>query len=1327
MSVLSQSIITGAQRPDLLRDETLADIFRATAQRIPGKAALIFNGDALTYSELDAWSDGIAAFLQAKGIGPGSYVGVWWPRGLALHAAILGIVKCGAAYVPIDREMPPDRVRTVMEEINANALFADIQIAVPCPVYEVPQAVALSDPPVTTVHADPEAHAYVLYTSGSTGKPKGIPITQGNICHLVRAEQAVIGIREDDRVYQGFSVSFDMWCEESWISYLVGATLYVADGPTAKSVDELAAVLRSWGITILHAVPSLLAVMDGDVPGLRMINAGGEACTPQVLNEWAKPGRVFYNSYGPTETTVTATMIALRPGDPITIGDPLPNYNLAVMDEAGNILPAGERGELVITGPGVSRGYVGRPDLTAQKFIEKPSGLTDLPGDRIYRSGDAVVITPEGKVDFQGRIDDQIKLRGYRIELGEIEVQLNNIAGVAAAAVAVKKDGTDQDTLVGYVVMDDDTHFEEAAMRVTLARALPSYMVPALVTPLFSMPRLPSGKIDRKALPVPDALMLVASEAEEEAIDLKAPLEARVLHLLRKVFPGRSIDATQDFFNDLGGHSLLAAVVVSRLRKEGGVPQASLKDIYLHRPLIKLVERWAEAEATADAAPPRNFRPVDRRAHLLCGIAQTFSLFLIYGFFAMQIFLPYLGYYYVYDRLTDQAYYESHQGIAYAYSIGTAFALFAVMPIAFSALSIAAKWLAIGRMKEGDYPLWGSYYFRWWLTKSFERLTPMQYLTGTPLYPGYLRVLGVKVPDSAQISAMQIGAEDLLTIGEDVSISSQVVINNAWVEDGWLKLRRVHLGNHAYLGSSAIVCGGARMEDWSELGDLSCLPAGKTIGRGEVWQGSPAVKVLTRRDEEFMQPLEVSAGKRRLYQFIFTLSLFVFPIFILLPLIPTIITLHQLDNDADPYDFRYLLITPSLALAYIILFALQTVIVSRILQRDMKPGVHSIYSIFYVRKWLADQMMSLSLIVLHPIFATVYVSLFFRALGAKIGKNTEISTASSVTHPLLQIGNGSFIADAVTLGEADVRGQRLILEKTIIGDVSFVGNSALIPQGYELPDHMLVGVLSTPPSAQQLAAGDARDYFGSPAIALPRRQESQAFDDRLTTFPKPAKRIARSVVELVRIIIPETVIICMAVVFIAYAHDLVTKTPWWQALPGIPALYLLLIGLPSFLITTLLKWVFAGRYESGSHPMWSWSVWRSEAITSTYEALAVPFFLEYLKGTPWLPLILRVLGVKTGKRIWMNTTDITEYDMVSIGDEAQLNNDCGPQTHLFEDRVMKIGPVSIGARTTIGARTIILYESEIGDEACVDALSLVMKGEKLPAGTSWGGSPVKGS
>jgi non-ribosomal peptide synthetase-like protein len=407
------------------------------------------------------------------------------------------------------------------------------------------------------------------------------------------------------------------------------------------------------------------------------------------------------------------------------------------------------------------------------------------------------------------------------------------------------------------------------------------------------------------------------------------------------------------------------------------------------------------------------------------------------------------------------------------------------------------------------------------------------------------------------------------------------------------------------------------------------------------------------------------------------------------------------------------------------LFATTTIVFARVLQRGIKPGKFPIYSMFYVRKWFTDQLMSLSLIVFHPIYATVYVSSYLRALGAKIGKNTEISTASSVTYPLLEIGEGAFVADAVTLGEADVRAQQLILSKTTIESFSFVGNSALIPQGYHLNGNMLIGVLSTPPSEEQMATDNGRDWFGSPAISLPRRQESNPFPEDLTITPKPGRRFARGLVEFIRIILPESAIICFSILFIAYGHDLVVEGPLWKIIVLFPFYYLFFMGIPAFLLTVILKWVFVGKYKPQQKPMWTWDVWKSEAITSTTEALSNPFLLEYMQGTPWLPIAMRLLGVKTGKRIFMNTTDITEYDMVTICDDAALNADCGPQTHLFEDRVMKIGPVKIGARSSIGSGTIILYDSEIGDDTKIEALSLVMKGERLSPGTDWTGSPVK--
>ena len=1309
------SIILGTNRPDLLQEETLADIFRASAKKFANKVALIFDDKQITYADLDRWSDALAADLAQKGIKPGDPVGLWWPRSMELHVAVLAIIKAGASYVPLDKEMPAERVETVLTEVGAVACISPEHLSIDIPIYTVIPQPASGETIQITPGALPDNWAYVLYTSGSTGKPKGIPIAHRQICHLVRAEQTVLEIKETDRVYQGFSVSFDMWCEETWISYFAGATLWVADAATAKSIDELDDVLRQQRITVLHAVPSLLAVMDDDdLPAIRIVNAGGEACTTQVLSRWSIPSRRFYNSYGPTETTVTSTLIALKPGDAITIGHPLPNYNLAVVDEKLNLLPTGERGELIITGPGLSTGYINRPELTEQKFVTKPEGLSALPGDKLYKTGDAAVINPDGTIDFQGRFDDQIKLRGYRIELGEIENQLSNLPDITAAAVAVKKDANGQDHLAGYVVCDDPVTMNQQHIREELAKVLPAYMIPSVIMQLPNMPRLSSGKINRKELPVPAMLLENAVSVTEEVIDLDAPLPDRVIAGLRRFFPNREIDLSQDFFTDLGGHSLLAAAFVSKLRKEANVPQASLKDIYLNRPLKALVDYWETKPIPENNRAKRVFNAIPKSRYYLCWLAQTVSLLLIYGLFAMQIFFPYLGYYYVVE--------ETH---SLAYAVTTALCMFCLIPPALSFMSIGLKWVVIGRMKEGDYPLWGTYYFRWWFVKALQRLIPAQFLNGTPLYNIYLRRLGVKVAHSAQLGAITIGAEDLVSIGDDASLSSQVVINNAYVEDGLLKLRKVVIGDHAYIGSSAVVSGGANIEAWGELQDLSYLQDGRSIKPGEIWQGSPAALKETKALEDLPQPLFVSKAKRRRYTFVFLLTLLIFPFVVLLPLLPTIMIINNLDNSTSDYDFSYLIVTPSLALSYIIVFALVTILLTRALQWGIKPGKYPIYSRFYIRKWFADQLMSLSLIVLHPIYATVYVSLLFRALGAKIGKNTEISTASSVTHPLLEIGKGAFVADAVTLGESDVRGQQLILDKTVIGNNSFVGNSALIPQGYHLPGRMLIGVLSTPPAKEQLDNSEAKDWFGSPAIALPRRQASRAFPAELTARPSAQRILGRSIVEFIRIIIPETVILICSILFIAYGHDLVVEKSWWEIMLAFPFYYLFFMGLPAFLVTVILKWTTIGIYKPEQKPMWTSKVWRSEAITSTYEALSVPFLLDFMRGTPWLPLILRLMGLKTGKRVWLNTTDITEYDMVHIGDDTALNEDCGPQTHLFEDRVMKVGPVKIGKRCSIGARTIILYDSVIGDDVAIEALSLVMKGENLQSNSNWGGSPVR--
>jgi len=1300
------SIIKGRNIPEIIRQETLPQLLAPSLQSFSEKTAFIFKDRSITYGELDNWSNAIAADLQQRGIGAGDFVGLWYPRSLELPVAVLGILKAGAAYVPLDHEMPRDRIQKVFTDIQVKTYFSDTDAGIHCPPITIPPLPEIEIAPVDS-KATSNNKTYVLFTSGSTGIPKGIPISHGNICHLIRGEQEVLGIKPTDRVYQGFSISFDMWCEENWISLFAGATIWIADTFTVRAIDELSKVLTENGITILHAVPSVLAIID-EVPSLRIVNSGGEACTPQVLEKWSTPDRVFINSYGPTETTVTSHMAFLKKGDEITIGDPLPNYNMAVVDEQMKILPRGERGEMIITGPGVSGEYFNLPELTAKQFLPNP--FPELPGDLLYKTGDAVLIRENGFLEFHGRFDDQIKLRGYRIELGEIENRLLQIDGVLSAAVAVKTDANNQEQLVGYVIEKTGARLDENEMRKQLAAFLAPYMVPVTIIAIGQMPRMPSGKINRKQLPVPPSFVKNTEDQEEHWTVEGDKIDEKLVKALNIVFPGKNIQLQDDFFNDLGGHSLLAATLVSNLRQKAGLSQASLKDIYENRPLQKFADRLKEKHEQKTTPRPEPYRIASSLSYYLCNLAQTVGLMIIFGLLAIEIIFPYISYYYL---LTE--------GYGHVTALLSAAALYLLIPPVMGVLILSLKWLIVGKLREGDYPLWGWYYFRWWFWTTLKRLLPAQYLTDTPLYPKYLNMLGTKIHPSAQLSLLNIGAEDLLVIDENVSTSSGCSIDNATVENGVLKLRRVHLKANAYMGSSSVVCGGTVIEKNGILQDLSCLHEGLTIGAGEVWDGSPAQKTGKNNSAG----IRLTSPKRRnKYALFYFASLFIFPLVVILPLFPTLYILYAMDYNASDYDFTYLWKTPFLALSYILLFILVIASVSRLLQRSMNAGSYSIFSPTYYKKWMKDQFMTLSLTVLHPLYASVYISFFYRMLGAKVGKNAEISTASDVSHHLLEIGEGSFIADTVILGEHEVKNETLFLERTKIGNNSFVGNSGLIPQGYHLNDNMLIGVLSKTPTAEQLKNSGNKDWFGSPAIGLPARERFSGFADSLTYHPSASRKAARALVEGLRIIIPQTLIIISCVLLIAFADNLLRES-FIKLMLFLPLYYLAFMGLPLFLITLVLKWLLVGKYKPVAMPMYTLRVWISEAMTTFYEALCVPFLLDPLRGTLWLPFFLRMLGVKAGKKTWLNTTDITEFDMVRIGDEAILNEDCGPQTHLFEDRIMKIGPVDIGQQCTIGTRTIILYNSRIGKHVNIDSLSLVMKGEQLPDDTVWGGSPVR--
>ncbi|MBY0234217.1 MAG: AMP-binding protein, partial [Burkholderiaceae bacterium] len=361
-------ILRGPARPDLLRTEVLADLFEATARQLPEQIALRQGERQLSYAELDAAANRAASRLMEAGVRPGQIVGLWMPRGIELLVMQLAIAKTGAAWLPSDAETPAERVAVCLADAQAVGLLTcaewaerDSEHHAPpgLPVWRAEDLLLPFEPALRRREGTLPGHtAYVIYTSGSTGKPKGIAITQASICHFLRSENAVLGVRAGDTVYQGFSVAFDMSFEEIWISYLVGATLWLAPREIAADPDALPQALIDQGVSVLHAVPTLLALFSQDVPGLRLINLGGEMCPEALVARWAKPGRQVFNTYGPTEATVSASLAELQAGAPVTIGRPLPNYQLMVIaadvENGLRLQPQGETGELCISGPGVA-------------------------------------------------------------------------------------------------------------------------------------------------------------------------------------------------------------------------------------------------------------------------------------------------------------------------------------------------------------------------------------------------------------------------------------------------------------------------------------------------------------------------------------------------------------------------------------------------------------------------------------------------------------------------------------------------------------------------------------------------------------------------------------------------------------------------------------------------------------------------------------------------------------------------------------------------------------------------------------------------------------
>lgn len=623
------SMLTEAETVQLLakRTETAADypaatiheLFARQAEKTPEQVAVVFGDQHLTYRELDEKSNQLARFLRKKGIGADSLVGTMLERSLEMIVGILGVLKAGGAFVPIDPELPAERIAYMLTHSGVRLVVTQEhlmeKVTTPTAKLDIRTSAIWqeSSAPVESVN-QPHDLFYIIYTSGTTGKPKGVMLEHRNMANLLQFTFDKTNIAFQENVLQYTTCSFDVCYQEIFSTLLAGGQLYLITNELRRHVEKLFAFIQEKQISILSLPVSFLKFIFNEKDYAQsfprcvkhIITAGEQLVVTHELQKYLRDHHVFlHNHYGPSETHVVTTC-TMDPRKEIPelppIGRPISNTGIYILDEGLQLKPEGIVGELYISGANVGRGYLHQPELTAEKFLENPY----QPGERMYRTGDLARWLPDGQLEFLGRIDHQVKIRGHRIELGEIESRLLNHPAIKEAVVIDIADETGGKSLCAYVVLQSEISDED--MRTYLARALPEYMIPSFFVKLERIPVTPNGKTDRRALPKPEGRAVTGAEYVAPTTEL----EQKLVAIWEQILGVTPIGIQDDFFT-LGGHSLKAIQLVSRMQKEckADVPLRVLFDKPTIQALAAYVDGGAESEYQAiPQAEPQAYYPV---------------------------------------------------------------------------------------------------------------------------------------------------------------------------------------------------------------------------------------------------------------------------------------------------------------------------------------------------------------------------------------------------------------------------------------------------------------------------------------------------------------------------------------------------------------------------------------------------------------------------------------------------------------------------------------------------------------------------------------------
>lgn len=1311
---------------------------RCDANRASGRGdhPAVDAGDvALTYDQLDARANQLARHLLARGAKAGDRIGLLFDQAVPAYVAMLAVLKINAAYVPLDIGFPVDRLSYIVQDAGARLVLSlshlrervgELSTLLVCLDEAAALVAAEGDHRLTAAEkGEPvDELCYVIYTSGSTGRPKGVAVEHASICNFVRVAAEVYGIEARDRVYQGMTIAFDFSVEEIWVPWMAGATLVPKPGGSSLLGEDLAAFLRERGVTALCCVPTLLATLEEDLPGLRFLLVSGEACPQELVARWHKPGRRFLNVYGPTEATVTSTWTVVNPDRPVTIGVPLPTYSVVILEpDEARLLPRGEIGEIGVAGIGLARGYVNRDDLTRRAFIPDFAGIPDNPSGRIYRTGDLGRINDDGEIEYHGRIDTQVKIRGYRIELTEIESVLLQLPGIAQAVVSTWQPESGVVELVGYYKRRQGAAgVEQEGIYRELRARLPGYMVPAYLEELDAIPMLPSDKADRKRLPPPQGPRRLA--ARQGHVAPTTAIEKALAEALAQTLGLERVSIDSHFFDELGANSLLMARFCAKVRRRTDLPPVAMQDVYLHPTVQGL------AAALADAAGPERAEPREAAMPQPAPAQASTASYALCGTLQVSLFLAstYLGAVVLVTGLEWVAGGAGFSGIFFRSLVFADGAL-----VVYCAAPILAKWLLVGRWQREEFPLWSLAYFRFWLVKALVRSSPLVLFTGSPLYLLYLRALGARIGRGVVILSGNVPVcTDLLTIGDRAVVRKDVVFTGYRAQGGRIQTGAISLGRDAVVGEQAVLDIETSMGDRAQLGHASCLHAFQSVPAGERWHGSPARP--TDADYRAVDPARCGPLRRAVYA-----TLQVLAALLLAPLGPTVAVLlltevplfaellgpghHSLASWTfyrDALAISLVLFFGGLLLGLAFMFT-----VPRLLNLFLQPGkVYPLYGVHYmIQRAIAGMTNSQFFVDLFG--DSSYIVHYLRALGYNLTtvEQTGTNFGTELKHEtpyLCTVGRGTMVSDGLSLLNAEFSSTSFCVSPVAIGARSFFGNYVAYPAGGRTGDNCLLATKVMVP-----LDGPVREnvgLLGSPCFEIPRSVQRDSRFDHLKTGEEFRRRLAaknkHNIATMALFLLVRWAHLAVVTVLALAALDL-----YHLMGPLVIVKFAVLALAFSVAYFVLVERAVAGfkalrpQYCSVYEPYYWWH--------ERYWKLLVPDLVNLFNGTPFKGPIWRLLGVRVGRRLFDDGCGIPEKTLVAIGDDCALNAGTVIQCHSLEDGTFKSDHTAIGSGCTLGVKAFVHYGVRIGDGAVIDADCFLMKGEEVPPQAWWRGNPAR--